>query len=166
MNKTTVALSLLYTFLSVQQNYGMHFNTPDEAIRCFTANDKEMRLIEAAGKGNVETVMYILHSRPKPNIDATDGWGKTALHAAAHRGNAEIVDVLLRAGAEVNTKTKDGITPLMAALSAGCLQSIGMLIRHSADCTAVDNKRRTIYIHASLSYVGVSEFLEKQITGK
>ena len=36
------------------------------------------------------------------NLIVTQQWGKTPLHCAAMRGNAEVVDALLKAGSKVD----------------------------------------------------------------
>ena len=41
--------------------------------------------------------------------------GLSPLHNAAHGGNVEIAKLLLKNGADVNAKTKEGFTPLMIA---------------------------------------------------
>ena len=48
--------------------------------------------------------------------EATDAWGNTALHLAAHEGMPGIVELLLRRGVNVNARRKDGATPLGVAL--------------------------------------------------
>jgi len=48
----------------------------------------------------------------------------TALHTAAERGHRDIVKVLIKAGADVNAKSEQGVTPLFLAADedeVGCL---------------------------------------------
>src|SRR6185295_16445379 len=44
-------------------------------------------------------------------LDLQDSGGDTALHGAAHRGNAKITEILLAKGANPNVKNKAGGTP-------------------------------------------------------
>ena len=52
------------------------------------------------------------------DVDARDGWGRTALAYAAAVGNAAAVRVLLDAGADPDLADAAGATPLMAAADA------------------------------------------------
>jgi ankyrin repeat protein len=56
-------------------------------------------LIEAASRGQIQTVRFLLENAANPNIVASFT-GQTALLAAASRGHSEIVDVLLEHGAD------------------------------------------------------------------
>jgi ankyrin repeat protein len=57
-------------------------------------------------------------------VTNADDDGDTALHRAAERGLLPIVDVLLRSGAEINTKSK---TPLHYDLK--CVGFMGKVVR-------------------------------------
>lgn len=54
-------------------------------------------------------------------VEKTDTCGRTALHHAAHLGNAALSAVLLSTGADPSKKDDASVTPLMFA--AGCSQS-------------------------------------------
>ena len=49
---------------------------------------------------------------PRPNVNAADASGNTALHRAARRGHTAIVAALLKAGADATARNKNGETPL------------------------------------------------------
>jgi ankyrin repeat protein len=53
------------------------------------------------------------------NVDAVNGAGDTALHAAANLGHAAIVKLLVEKGATLNVKNKRGLTPLALAQGLG-----------------------------------------------
>ena len=55
----------------------------------------------------------------KANIEETEPLGNTALNFAASEGHASTVALLLSKGAKVETKAKDGFTPLLAAVGHG-----------------------------------------------
>lgn len=69
--------------------------------------------------------------------------GLTPLIAAAQRGHADVVGVLLAAGAKVNVADTRGRTPLMAAVEAGDAESVSLLLARNADVLAVDDTGRS-----------------------
>lgn len=74
---------------------------------------------DAAARGDLEAVRRLL--REGADVNAPHGDGMTALHWAAERGDAELADVLLYAGARVDAGTRIGhYTPLhLASRGAG-----------------------------------------------
>mgnify|MGYP000096003847 CR=1 FL=1 len=78
-------------------------------------------------------------------IDIADDEGWSALHAAALKGCAEVVKILVDAGADLNAQLKsDGRTPLhFAAVLESRLDAAIELINAGADVTLTDNEGRT-----------------------
>ena len=74
---------------------------------------------DAAARGDLEAVRRLL--REGADVNAPQGDGMTGLHWAAERGDAELADVLLYAGARVDAGTRIGhYTPLhLASRRAG-----------------------------------------------
>jgi len=69
----------------------------------------------------------------KLELDTTDEWGNTALHVAARYGNSEMVDILLRNGADINLMDGCGETALHIAARDGNQDTVVMLMKHGAD---------------------------------
>ena len=88
------------------------------------------QLFEAISDRNVAEVEALLHRGVDP--DATER-GFTGTHAAAHRGDCAVVDLLLRAGADANIRDDFGLTPLSTASRGGHLNVVKALIRGGAD---------------------------------
>lgn len=55
------------------------------------------------------------------------------LHVAVHKKNILIVEALLHANAEINSKTSDGFTPLMVAINEGVYILVTYLLNNGAD---------------------------------
>lgn len=65
--------------------------------------------------------------------------GYTALHEASSRGYYQSVEILINAGANVNSKTHLKETPLMQAAEAGKLKAVNVLLNHGAKVNAKDS---------------------------
>src|SRR5262245_51154934 len=70
---------------------------------------------DAVKKGNVAALRTLIQQKADVNAPQVDG--ATALHWAIHRDDLESADLLIGAGAKVDVKNREGVTPLsMAAL--------------------------------------------------
>ena len=70
-------------------------------------------------------------------------FNRTALHHAAGQGHDGIVTDLLRHGAAVDARTKDGRTALQVAASAGHPAIVKQLLDAGADVAAQDKAGQT-----------------------
>src|SRR2546421_8110124 len=80
---------------------------------------------DAAMKGDTAAVRALLQQKADVNAPQVDG--ATALHWAVYHDDAEAADLLIKAGAAVDAKNREGMTPLaMAALygSAGIVERL------------------------------------------
>ena len=69
--------------------------------------------------------------------DAATG-GMTAIHHAARQGHADVVEVLVKAGAAVNPREANDITPLLMAISNNNMAAANYLLAHGGDVNAQD----------------------------
>lgn len=69
----------------------------------------------AASAGNVEMIRFLVKRGASVNYGAKTG-GQTALLSAIYGAHPEAVEALIELKADVNAKTKDGDTPLKAAM--------------------------------------------------
>ncbi len=67
------------------------------------------------------------------NVDKGDNKGRTALHRAAKKGTRDEVIQLIRRGADVNAKSKNGGTPLSSAMLGNHYEICSYLIEKKAD---------------------------------
>ena len=137
-------------------------------------------LIEAASRGQVQTVRFLLQNGANPNTAASFS-GQTALLAAASRGHAEVVDVLLERGADffavdhpskfnpieyaianenasiVRSLLAAGARPTFRRLSfnkeggAAAREIVLMLLKHGVDINRSDDWGRTPLMWAAQS---------------
>jgi len=119
---------------------------PDEELRALPELPKTLGLFELVqgeskrftdlmrkfSLNQLELIRVLLLQNPK-SLEQTDKEGRTALHYAAEWGDANIVDVLLRAKCQVNGQDNKGNTPLHLAAAFGNSAVINLLMNHGAN---------------------------------
>ena len=65
----------------------------------------------------------------------------TPLSLACSNGNAPMIELLLKAGADANTTLPEGETALMTAANTGNVAALKVLIAHGANVNATENSR-------------------------
>jgi ankyrin repeat protein len=71
------------------------------------------------------------------DVDVANKYGFTPLHEAARSGDIKVVEVLIKAGANVNSKcVRRSFTPLHAAAYSGKSRAVEVLIKNGADINA------------------------------
>jgi ankyrin repeat protein len=125
-------------------------------------------LILAAQNDQPDIVKLLLENRANPDLEDKNGW--TALKTAAYHGSArcvqilanrsktdlsrgllfaalsehkDVVKILLDYGAEVDSRSPDGRTPLMLAASKGNKEIVNMLLQAGADPSLTDQSGAT-----------------------
>lgn len=83
----------------------------------FSATGSESQLMAAAEKDDRTALRKLLAQHVSANAKQSDG--ATALAWAAHWDDLEVADLLIRAGANVNTANDLGVTPLSLACTNG-----------------------------------------------
>lgn len=105
------------------------------ATTLWAATVVDAPVAEAAAQGDLESVRTLL--REGADVNAAQGDGMTALHWAALRGDAEMVSVLVYAGANVASTTRLGAyTPLHLASRDGRAEAVALLIEAGSDPNA------------------------------
>jgi ankyrin repeat protein len=89
---------------------------------------------DAAKRGNREAVRAAIARKADVNEAQVDG--TTALHWAVERDDFEMADMLIRAGARVGARTREGVVPLQLAAVNGSAAMIDRLLKAGADPNA------------------------------
>ncbi len=106
----------------------------------------ESPVADAARDGDLPRVRELL--RQGEDVNAAQGDGMSALHWAADRGDAEMIEVLLYAGAEVQSVTRIGeYTPLHIAARNGHTAATTALLAGGADVNAVTDPSGSTPLH-------------------
>ena len=105
-------------------------------------------LIRAAQQGDADTVRSLV-SLPEVDLNHKDSKNYTALYIAVHHKHADVVQVLIDAGADIETKNDPGPSPLHLASIYGELATVKMLVEAGADVRATNDRRSTCLILAA-----------------
>ena len=105
-------------------------------------NEGDTCLTLAAYFGETETVRYLV-SLPEVDMNQRGLSGRTALHNAVLKVHAAMVELLIDAGADIETKDEMGRSPLHVACRSGELAVVKMLVEAGAGVCVTDNGGET-----------------------
>ncbi|XP_076009468.1 CARD- and ANK-domain containing inflammasome adapter protein [Genypterus blacodes] len=91
--------------------------------------DGSTALHYAAAGGHVDVVTTLLRSLKNKGIEERNTWRKTPLHTAAERGHHDVAELLLEAGAKINSTDNSKDTPLHCAARGGHVELVRKLVR-------------------------------------
>lgn len=95
-------------------------------------------LADAAMRREMDQVIALLSGDTKPAVDAFGSHGTAALHWVARYGDADTLEWLLGAGADVNLPNAYGVRPLQLAIENGHTALVQRLLEAGADPEAPD----------------------------
>jgi len=138
------------------------------AIACFSGNWRLARfLLERGAKPDLPGALPALHAaaggddddpagvqlllKHRAKADARDPRGRSALHEAAFAGHAEIVGILLGAGADIHARDHEQRTPFLEAARGGRLPALQALLAARPEVQATDARGRDALILACLA---------------
>ena len=113
-----------------------------------TDNEENTCLIIAAHSGHTETVRYLV-GLPQVDVSHKDNDGCTALHCAADQNDADAMEVLIDAGADIEAMDDTGCPLLYWACHSGVLSVVKLLVKAGAGVRVTDNEGITCLMCAS-----------------
>jgi len=111
------------------------------------ADGNDVRLANAIKAGDRATALTLAQDRDLVNTRAADG--TTALHWAVEADDLEIVQRLLRAGANAEAANRYGVTPLALAATNGSAGVAEALLKAGADANASLPEGQTVLMTAA-----------------
>ena len=109
----------------------------------------------AAFYGHTDTVRY-LATLPEVDLNHRGRNNCTVLHEAVYRKHADVVQVLIDAGADIEAKNDEGRSPLLLASRSREVTTVTKLVEAGADVRAMDEERSTCLILALSCELAVS----------
>jgi ankyrin repeat protein len=103
---------------------------------------------DAASRDDLAAVKQLLKDGANPNAVTREG-GVTPLSLACVNGDADLIGILLKAGANANAPLTDGTTPLMAAASSGSVAAVRVLLEAGAAIYAKESHGQTALMFAA-----------------
>ena len=114
-------------------------------------------LMVAAFTGKLHAVKWFLEKGA--TVACKDKLGWSPLHHAARGGDPDTIDLILTHLPDVDSKTADGETPLIIAVSYGKLQGVKCLLERGANPLAKDNEGQDSLQHALSSDSDIFDLL-------
>ncbi|KAL9961098.1 hypothetical protein ACROYT_G029980 [Oculina patagonica] len=87
-------------------------------------------LMLAANNDKLQAVEYLLAKGADPSLEDNIGWN--SLHSASLGGNTAVIEKILSYGVDIESRTKDGSTPLMVAQRNGKAEAVTYLLSKGA----------------------------------
>lgn len=128
-NYSTEERQFITNWSQEQKAYNTNIDNMDNKA-CELDTDRTPWLYMAASRGDIDSVNALVEN-PHTDLEYQEinNENQTALFSAVSFGHSEIVDILLKHGANPNTTRKDDITPLYMAVHDNNLEIVKLLLK-------------------------------------
>jgi ankyrin repeat protein len=109
-------------------------------------------LLHSVKNGELEQVRQHLKELGK-NPNHKDPWEKSVLMHSAYKGHFDIAVLLLEHGADVNSISNSGRTPLIAAAFGGHVKLVKLFIKHGANLDVQDKRHQMTALHHGINEI-------------
>lgn len=155
-----ILLSVIITLL-----FCVRCSTDDEVTKPKNLTPKQVKLNDdlryAIVNKHAQDVKFLLDLRADPNVQY-ESIISTPLMLAAYNGRADLIGLLVFAGAEVNASDKRGWTALMYAAQRDHIKTVENLLLNGANVHIQDNVGRTaLAVAKEMDNVEVVELLRR-----
>lgn len=106
----------------------------------------DLPVASAARNNDVDQVEALI--KDGVNINQQNKYCHSALHVASARGYEEIVDILLKAGANMRTRCRDGYTPIEVAITYDRANIIVRLLEAGSDINQCTHGETLLHVAA------------------
>ena len=110
---------------------------------CVTCNFGDTCLMFAARYGHTETVRFLVGLSQAHGSHKSDDGYSAVLEVAVELNHADVMQVLIDAGADIEVKGNDGRSPLLVASQCGNPQVVKVLVKAGADVCVTDSQGHT-----------------------
>lgn len=105
-------------------------------------------LMWAAGFGDAARIQMLVDAGANLETQDYNGGATPLIWATRTARNAENMNALIKAGANLEARNTMGMTPLLTAAARGSVDKVEALLKAGADVAAKDDKERTALDHA------------------
>ena len=102
----------------------------------------------AAQQGHAAFAKMLLHLKPT-SVSIRNVCGQSALHRASQGGFCEIIEILLKADAILDSVDNEGFTPLHIAVKAGNAKAVKILLESKADPNLTSTESGLAPLHSA-----------------
>ncbi|KAM8976483.1 M-phase phosphoprotein 8 [Pelodytes ibericus] len=112
------------------EDFQKHLDGSDELLPTETISNNALK--DAVKNGDYLTVKFALNSTEEYNLDQEDSSGMTLVMMAAAAGQDDLLRLLLKKGAKINARQKNGTTALIHAAEKNYLTTVALLLEAGA----------------------------------
>nr|XP_033803650.1 M-phase phosphoprotein 8 isoform X2 [Geotrypetes seraphini] len=129
------------------EDFQKHLDGKDEIFPT-TEPISNNALRDAVKNGDYLTVKYALSSKEEYNLEQEDSSGMTLVMLAAAGGHDDLLRILIKKGAKVNARQKNGNTALIHAAEKNFLTTVAVLLEAGAHLNIQQNNGETALMKA------------------